>query len=163
MALGPCTSWWHHGDHVPPLQHPAKKSTFNTPKPDFRTIIFLAFFTVSMREGKKPVEVFVRSVDTCGGTQWLGATKEQREGSSTTPQSWFTPLPPVSASLGLFRAFMLHFGRCWFVRQWVSFGLGAPRGSSHALTPGEDLHNCFGNLHIAKPSNILHMLEILET
>lgn len=59
--------------------------------------------------------------------------------------------------------FVLHFGRCWFVRQWVSFGLGAPRGSSHALTPGEDLHNCFGNLHIAKPSNILHMLEILET
>lgn len=56
---------------------------------------------------------------------------------------------PASSSfypLGVINAFVLHFGPCWFVRQWGSFGLGVPDASSHALTPGGDLHFFFGNL-----------------
>lgn len=80
---------------------------------------------------------------------------------------------PASSSfypLGVINAFVLHFGPCWFVRQWGSFGLGVPDASSHALTPGGDLHFFFlesagfyFNLRIAKPANILHVLEMMET
>lgn len=94
VAQGPCTPWG-------PCTSIAAPSQENPPKAGFRTVTFLGFVAVSRREGKKPLEVFGRSVVTCEGTQWLSVTKEQSEGSCSTPQSWFSPLPPVSTPLGL--------------------------------------------------------------
>lgn len=73
-SWGPCTSI-------------AAPSQENPPKAGFRTVTFIGFVAVSGREGKKPLEVFGRSVVTCEGTQWLSVTKEQSEGSCSTPQS----------------------------------------------------------------------------
>lgn len=64
----------------------------------------------------------------------------------------------------------LHFGHCWFVRQWGQLWAGC----SSWLIPHSDTRRGFAqyfcesvgfyfNLHITKTANILHVLEMLET